>query len=298
MISPRISFLSGWPNLLTLHPMVSPPNPNVIPCFSKKLLLPTPSCEKNAFLNELKKHAADYSATILESEHLDSAIVDVKANYNKVNEQFQELKNSVAFLTELEFYQAAPDVASLRGMIESLERDISAIGPLPESTSGGHEIHFGLIRCRVFKIIDKGTGTKVRELREICQILTLDDGSQKIADSIERAPTEVLEQLSDKQKVTAIFEEILRGIHEETERDVTAFGKHMEERLAKVKAVPKPILCKVKRSMSSQTFQAKGRKNDVETHYNKTDITRGRKGKFISEFIRFFGISRMSSIGL
>jgi hypothetical protein len=58
--------------------------------------------------------------------------VEVKANFNKVNEQYQDLKNSVAFLTELEFYQAAPDVASLRGMIESLERDISAIGPLPD----------------------------------------------------------------------------------------------------------------------------------------------------------------------
>jgi chromosome segregation ATPase len=92
--------------------------------------------EKNAFLNELKKlmkkHAADYSAAILEGERLDSAIVEVKANFNRVNEQYQDLKNSVSFLTELEFYQAAPDVASLRAMIESLERDISAIGPLPD----------------------------------------------------------------------------------------------------------------------------------------------------------------------
>jgi hypothetical protein len=92
--------------------------------------------EKNAFLNELKKlmkkHAADYSAAIVEGERLDSAIVEMKATYNQVNEQFQELKNSVCFLTELEFYQAAPDVASHRVMIESLERDISAIGPLPD----------------------------------------------------------------------------------------------------------------------------------------------------------------------
>ena len=92
--------------------------------------------EKNAFLNELKKlmkkHATDYSTAIQEGERLDQAIVDVKANYNKVNEQFQDLKNSVSFLTELEFYQAAPDVASLKSMIESLERDISAIGPLPD----------------------------------------------------------------------------------------------------------------------------------------------------------------------
>lgn len=95
--------------------------------------------EKNAFLNELKKlmkkHAADYSAAILEGERLDQAIVEVKANFNKVNEQYQDLKNSVSFLTELEFYQAAPDVQSLRAMIESLERDISAIGPLPDRDS-------------------------------------------------------------------------------------------------------------------------------------------------------------------
>ena len=92
--------------------------------------------EKNSFLNELKKlmkkHAADYSAAILESERLDSSIIEVKSNFNKVNEQYQDLKNSVSFLTELEFYQAAPDVNSLKTMIESLERDISAIGPLPD----------------------------------------------------------------------------------------------------------------------------------------------------------------------
>ena len=95
--------------------------------------------EKNSFLNELKKlmkkHAADYSAAIAEGERLDSAIIDVKANFNKVNEQYQDLKNSVSFLTELEFYQAAPDVQSLKTMIESLERDISAIGPLPDRDS-------------------------------------------------------------------------------------------------------------------------------------------------------------------
>lgn len=95
--------------------------------------------EKNSFLNELKKlmkkHAADYSAAIAEGERLDAAIIDVKANFNKVNEQYQELKNSVSFLTELEFYQAGPDVASLKNMIESLERDISAIGPLPDRDS-------------------------------------------------------------------------------------------------------------------------------------------------------------------
>lgn len=95
--------------------------------------------EKNSFLNELKKlmkkHAADYSAAIMEGERLDQAIVEVKANYNKVNEQYQDLKNSVSFLTELEFYQAAPDVQSLTSMIESLERDILAIGPLPDRDS-------------------------------------------------------------------------------------------------------------------------------------------------------------------
>lgn len=95
--------------------------------------------EKNAFLNELKKlmkkHAADYSAAILEGERLDQAIVEVKANFNKVNEQYQDLKNSVSFLTELEFYQAAPDVQSLRAMIESLERDISAIRDFRSSQS-------------------------------------------------------------------------------------------------------------------------------------------------------------------
>lgn len=83
----------------------------------------------------MKKHAADYSAAILEGERLDQAIVEVKANFNKVNEQYQDLKNSVSFLTELEFYQAAPDVQSLRAMIESLERDISAIRDFRSSQS-------------------------------------------------------------------------------------------------------------------------------------------------------------------
>jgi hypothetical protein len=79
-----------------------------------------------------KKDASDYSAAVVEGELLTSAIVEVKANYNKENEQFQELKNSVGFLTELQFYQAVLDAASLRWFIESLERDISAIGLLPD----------------------------------------------------------------------------------------------------------------------------------------------------------------------
>jgi hypothetical protein len=99
----------------------------------------------------------------------------------------------------------------------------------------------------------------VRELREI------------------RRLTEVLEPLSDKQKVTAVFEEMPRGIHEESGKDVKAFGEDRQERLAKVRAVAESILCKVKRAVSLQTFQA--RKNDVETQYNKTDITRRRKSK-------------------
>jgi hypothetical protein len=71
----------------------------------------------------------------------------------------------------------------------------------------------------------------------------------------------------------------LRDIHEETEGDVTAFGEYMQEQLAKVRTVAEPILCNVKRAMSSQTFQA--RINDVETQYNKTDITReGKANEF------------------
>jgi hypothetical protein len=49
-----------------------------------------------------------------------------------VNEQFLDLKYLVAVLAELEFYQATPNVVSLGWMIESLERDISALGPLQE----------------------------------------------------------------------------------------------------------------------------------------------------------------------
>jgi hypothetical protein len=139
------------------------------------------------------------------------------------------------------------------------------------------DIHFELIRRRAVGIVERGEGRRVNQLKEICEKLPIDEGFQRVADSVERAPAEVLEQLSDKQKVTAIFEEMLKGIHEETERDITAFGEYMTERLAKVRTVAEPILCKVKRAMSSQTFQA--RKNDVETQYNKTDITRGRKGK-------------------
>jgi hypothetical protein len=46
--------------------------------------------EKNGFLSEpkrlRKKHTADYSAAILESERFGSSIAEVKANSNKANE--------------------------------------------------------------------------------------------------------------------------------------------------------------------------------------------------------------------
>jgi hypothetical protein len=59
----------------------------------------------------------------------------------------------------------------------------------------------------------------VRESREIGQNLPLDDTFQHVVDSVECGPSEILEQLSDKQKVTAVFEEMLQGIHEEAELD-------------------------------------------------------------------------------
>lgn len=137
------------------------------------------------------------------------------------------------------------------------------------------EIHYELIRRKAKEIVDKGNGTRVNELKEIIDAVQLDDSFQQVADCVAEAPTEVLEQLSDKRRVTAIFEEMLHGIKEETSKDINGFGSYLSESLQRIKAASEPILCKVKRGTSSQTFQA--RKNDVETQYNKSDITRGRK---------------------
>jgi hypothetical protein len=136
------------------------------------------------------------------------------------------------------------------------------------------DVHFELIRRKAARIVETGVGTHIPQLKEILQNAPLDDQFQKVADCVEKAPLEVLAQLSDKKKVTAIFEEMLTGIREETAKDVTAFGTYLTASLTNVKSVADPILCKVKRAMSSQTFQA--RKNDVETQYNKADL-RGKK---------------------
>lgn len=138
------------------------------------------------------------------------------------------------------------------------------------------DIHIELIRRRAVELIEKNEGTHVEQLKEIVDKLQLDDQFQKVADCVSKAPTLVLEQLSDKKKVSAIFEEMLTGIRNDTNNDITQFGNYMSESLKRVKQASDPILCKVKRAMSSQTFQA--RKNDVETQYNKSDITkRGKK---------------------
>ena len=126
-------------------------------------------------------------------------------------------------------------------------------------------------------LVKEGSGTHVEELRKVCESVPVDEQFEKVADCVERAPKEVLEQLSDKAKVTSVFEEMLEGIKNETSQDLKGFEEYMKERLQKVKEASEPILCRIKRAMSSQTFQA--RKNDVETQYNKTDITRLRKGK-------------------
>ena len=139
------------------------------------------------------------------------------------------------------------------------------------------DMHYELIRRKAMALVKEGSGTHVEELRKVCESVPVDDQFEKVADCVERAPKDVLEQLSDKAKVTAVFEEMLEGIKTETAKDVNGFGEYMNDSLKRVKEVSEPILCRVKRAMSSQTFQA--RKNDVETQYNKTDITRGRRGK-------------------
>ena len=139
------------------------------------------------------------------------------------------------------------------------------------------DMHFELIRRKAARLVDEGTGTHVEELSEICHNFPLDEQFQKVADCVDRAPAEVLEQLRDKAKVASVFEEMLAGIKESTSKDINGYGDYMKESLERVKEVSEPILCKVKRAMSTQTFQA--RKNDVETQYNKADITRGRRGK-------------------
>lgn len=138
------------------------------------------------------------------------------------------------------------------------------------------DIHQELIRRRAVDLVEKGEGSNVEKLREIIQNIPVDEQFQKVADCVAQAPTEVLEQLSNKKKVAAIFEEMLQGIRNDTNNDITTFGTYMTESMKRVKQASDPILCKVKRAMSSQTFQA--RKNDVETQYNKSDLTkRGKK---------------------
>lgn len=137
------------------------------------------------------------------------------------------------------------------------------------------DIHFELIRRRAADLIEKNEGTHVEKLKDLIQNLSLDDKFQKVADAVSNAPAEVLDQLSDKKKVSAIFEEMLNGIKNETNNDITQFGTYMSENLDRVKKASEPILCKVKRAMSTQTFQA--RKNDVETQYNKADLKKGGK---------------------
>ena len=149
------------------------------------------------------------------------------------------------------------------------------------------DVHYELIRRRAVELVEKGEGTHIEELKEIIQNIPLDDQFQTVADSVAKAPAEVLDQLSDKSKVAAIFDEMLEGIRTDTNNDITQFGTYMSESLQKVKDAAEPILCKVKKAMSSQTFQA--RKNDVETQYNKADITRrGKKLNYIFFYLFIF----------
>ena len=137
------------------------------------------------------------------------------------------------------------------------------------------DMHYELIRRKAMAIVEEGSGTHVKELNEMCRHAPDDEQFQKAADCVERAPREVLEQLSDKAKVAAVFQEMLNGIKNDTAKDLDVYGEYLKERLQKVKEASEPILCRIKRAMGSQTFQA--RKNDVETQYNKADLTRSRK---------------------
>ena len=137
------------------------------------------------------------------------------------------------------------------------------------------DIHYELLRRKGLELVNKGKGEKVEDLKEILQNLPLDDNFLKVADCVEKAPKEVLEQLSDKKKVAAIFEEMIGGIKVDTANHINEFDAYMKESLARIKKASDPILCKVKRAMSSQTFQA--RKNDVETQFNKADLPKGKK---------------------
>ena len=137
------------------------------------------------------------------------------------------------------------------------------------------DIHYELLRRKGLELVNKGEGEKVDDLKEILQNLPLDDNFLKVADCVEKAPKEVLEQLSDKKKVAAIFEEMIGGIKFDTANHINEFDTYMKESLSRIKKASDPILCKVKRAMSSQTFQA--RKNDVETQFNKADLPKGKK---------------------
>jgi len=149
--------------------------------------------------------------------------------------------------------------------------------PPPILSKFVEDMHYELIRRQALKIVNDGKGKKVEDLRKIVSNLPLDDSFQKVADSVEKAPDEVLSMLSDKKKVGAVFQEMLDDIKGETKNDIEGFGKYLGESLERIKGASTPILCKVKRAQPSQTFQA--RKNDIETQYNKADIPKGRKGK-------------------
>ena len=65
-----------------------------------------------------------------ERDRIDAAIIEAKSLHNKLNDEYTKLKGSVSFFTDLDFYQAAPDVPSIESVIKRIERDICDISPL------------------------------------------------------------------------------------------------------------------------------------------------------------------------
>ena len=84
-----------------------------------------------------------------------------------------------------------------------------------------------------------------------------------ITNIISKAPGHIHTLLEDRKHFEGIVEDILHIIKEDTSKDISSFGEYLRETLKLLKEVSDPILYKVKRVASTQTFQA--RKNDIKT---------------------------------
>lgn len=135
------------------------------------------------------------------------------------------------------------------------------------------DCHIEMLRNKAKGLVDAGQGTHVKKLVEVLESLPPTDLQDELVDVIHKAPEVVLGKLMDTKVVSGIFEDLIDNIRTETKKNLDSYSQYLNESLTNLRRVSDPILCKIKRAMSSQTFQA--RKTDIETQYNKADLPRG-----------------------